>query len=196
MALWKQPLRHRAQSPSCSPILGLPALPEAPAAQAAGCGVLFRGGEEMCPPCKCPQPGQARTDNSRQSTWANGLGQWWRVSRVPGRCEEGRLGPPALYFHCTQGLALTHVLQENLKPTAGPRPEAAKVVILVTDGKSQDDVHSAGRVLKDLNVDVFAVGEQPGPPPGGLLAQAGVCAPSSSWAGGLEASLSLSAPSL
>ncbi|XP_019492691.1 PREDICTED: collagen alpha-1(XX) chain [Hipposideros armiger] len=56
------------------------------------------------------------------------------------------------------GLALTHVLQENLKPTAGPRPEAAKVVILVTDGKSQDDVHAAGRVLKDLDVDVFAVG--------------------------------------
>ncbi|XP_074173303.1 collagen alpha-1(XX) chain isoform X2 [Rhinolophus sinicus] len=56
------------------------------------------------------------------------------------------------------GLALTHVLQENLKPTAGPRPEAAKVVILVTDGKSQDDVHTAGRVFKDLNVDVFAVG--------------------------------------
>uniref|UniRef100_A0A671FM71 Collagen alpha-1(XX) chain n=1 Tax=Rhinolophus ferrumequinum TaxID=59479 RepID=A0A671FM71_RHIFE len=56
------------------------------------------------------------------------------------------------------GLALTHVLQENLKPTAGPRPEAAKVVILVTDGKSQDDVHTAGCVLKDLNIDVFAVG--------------------------------------
>lgn len=106
------------------------------------------------------------------------------------------MGPPDLYSHCIQGLALTHVLQENLKPTAGPRPEAAKVVILVTDGKSQDDVHTAGRVLKDLNVDVFAVGEESRPPPGGLLAQAGVCAPPSSWAGGLKASLSLSAPSL
>lgn len=112
-----------------------------------------------------------------------------------GKVRGGAFGPPALYY-CTQGLALTHVLQENLKPTAGLRPEAAKVVILVTDGKSQDDVHTAGRVLKDLNVDVFAVGEQPGPPSGGLLAQAGVCAPPSSWDGGLEASLSLSAPSL
>ncbi|XP_015991587.2 collagen alpha-1(XX) chain [Rousettus aegyptiacus] len=56
------------------------------------------------------------------------------------------------------GLALTHVLQQNLKPAAGPRPEAAKVVILVTNGKSQDDAHAAGRVLKDLDVDVFAVG--------------------------------------
>ncbi|PNI36424.1 COL20A1 isoform 4 [Pan troglodytes] len=57
------------------------------------------------------------------------------------------------------GLALTHVLGQNLQPVAGLRPEAAKVVILVTDGKSQDDVHTAARVLKDLGVNVFAVGE-------------------------------------
>ncbi|KAF0883662.1 COKA1 protein, partial [Crocuta crocuta] len=56
------------------------------------------------------------------------------------------------------GLALTHVLEQNLKPGVGPRPEAATVVILVTDGKSQDDAHAAGRVLKDLGVDIFAVG--------------------------------------
>ncbi|XP_034497453.1 collagen alpha-1(XX) chain [Ailuropoda melanoleuca] len=59
------------------------------------------------------------------------------------------------------GLALTHVREQNLKPGAGPRPEAAKVVILVTDGKSQDDARAAGRILKDLGVAVFAVGEQP-----------------------------------
>nr|XP_010341499.2 LOW QUALITY PROTEIN: collagen alpha-1(XX) chain [Saimiri boliviensis boliviensis] len=56
------------------------------------------------------------------------------------------------------GLALTHVLGQNLQPAAGMRPEAAKVVILVTDGKSQDDVHTAARALKDLGVIVFAVG--------------------------------------
>ncbi|XP_040493811.1 collagen alpha-1(XX) chain [Ursus maritimus] len=56
------------------------------------------------------------------------------------------------------GLALTHVREQNLKPGAGPRPEAAKVVILVTDGKSQDDARAAGRVLKDLGVAIFAVG--------------------------------------
>lgn len=62
--------------------------------------------------------------------------------------------------HCAQGLALTHVLEQNLKPRAGLRPEAAKLVILVTDGKSQDDAHAAGHVLKGLGVDIFAVGEQ------------------------------------
>ncbi|GAB5569015.1 collagen alpha-1(XX) chain isoform X7 [Prionailurus iriomotensis] len=56
------------------------------------------------------------------------------------------------------GLALSHVLEQNLRPGAGPRPEAATVVILVTDGKSQDDARAAGRALKDLGVDIFAVG--------------------------------------
>ncbi|XP_038962691.1 collagen alpha-1(XX) chain isoform X3 [Rattus norvegicus] len=55
------------------------------------------------------------------------------------------------------GLALTHVLGQNLKPAAGVRPEAAKVLILVTDGKSQDDVRTAARVLKDQDIDVFTV---------------------------------------
>ncbi|XP_053527176.1 collagen alpha-1(XX) chain [Artibeus jamaicensis] len=56
------------------------------------------------------------------------------------------------------GLALTHVLEQNLRPEAGPRLEAATVVVLVTDGKSQDDTHAAGRVLKGLDIDIFAVG--------------------------------------
>ncbi|XP_045689068.1 collagen alpha-1(XX) chain [Phyllostomus hastatus] len=56
------------------------------------------------------------------------------------------------------GLALTHVLEQNLRPGAGPRPEAATVVVLVTDGKSQDDAREAGHVLKGRDVDVFAVG--------------------------------------
>ncbi|XP_050999941.1 collagen alpha-1(XX) chain isoform X2 [Acomys russatus] len=56
------------------------------------------------------------------------------------------------------GLALTHVLGHNLKPAAGVRPDAAKVLILVTDGKSQDDVRSAAHILKDQDIDVFVVG--------------------------------------
>ncbi|XP_053783376.1 collagen alpha-1(XX) chain [Desmodus rotundus] len=56
------------------------------------------------------------------------------------------------------GLALTHVLEQNLRPGAGPRPEAATVVVLVTDGKSQDDARTVGQVLKGLGVDVFTVG--------------------------------------
>lgn len=51
------------------------------------------------------------------------------------------------------------MLGQNLKPAAGVRPEAAKALILVTDGKSQDDVRTAARVLKDQDIDVFTVGE-------------------------------------
>lgn len=93
--------------------------------------------------------------------WALRWGQWpveWhQAGRVPG----GAHGAARPLFSITQGLALTHVREQNLKPRAGPRPEAAKVVILVTDGKSQDDARAAGRVLKDLGVAIFAVGEQP-----------------------------------
>uniref|UniRef100_A0A452SJK9 Collagen type XX alpha 1 chain n=1 Tax=Ursus americanus TaxID=9643 RepID=A0A452SJK9_URSAM len=90
--------------------------------------------------------------------WALRWGQWpveWhQAGRVPG----GAHGAARPLFSITQGLALTHVREQNLKPGAGPRPEAAKVVILVTDGKSQDDARAAGRVLKDLGVAIFAVG--------------------------------------
>lgn len=51
------------------------------------------------------------------------------------------------------------MLEQNLKPAAGVRPEAAKMLILVTDGKSQDDVRTAARILKDQDIDVFVVGE-------------------------------------
>ncbi|XP_049725627.1 collagen alpha-1(XX) chain-like isoform X2 [Elephas maximus indicus] len=56
------------------------------------------------------------------------------------------------------GLALTHVLEQNLRPAAGLRVEAVKVVVLLTDGKSQDDACTAARVLKSLSTDVFTVG--------------------------------------
>lgn len=108
-----------------------------------------------------------------------------------GEDSGGAWGPPALLSHCIQGLALTHVLEQNLKPIAGPRPEAATVVILVTDGKSQDDARTAGHVLKELGVDVFAVGEQPPGSPWsscsgvGPWLQVGVCTPASP---GLEVS--------
>ncbi|XP_027705902.1 collagen alpha-1(XX) chain [Vombatus ursinus] len=56
------------------------------------------------------------------------------------------------------GLALTHVLEQNLKLEAGSRSEAVKVVILLTDGKSQDDARLAAKVMKDLGMDIFAIG--------------------------------------
>ncbi|PKU31865.1 hypothetical protein llap_17831 [Limosa lapponica baueri] len=56
------------------------------------------------------------------------------------------------------GLALTHVLEQNLKPEAGARLEAEKLVILLTDGKSQDDANMAAQTLKNLGIEIFAIG--------------------------------------
>ncbi|XP_051887631.1 collagen alpha-1(XIV) chain-like [Pristis pectinata] len=55
-------------------------------------------------------------------------------------------------------LALNHVLKNTLKPSAGARPETAKFLILLTDGKSQDDVNSSAQSLKNAGVEIFAIG--------------------------------------
>ncbi|XP_059836582.1 collagen alpha-1(XIV) chain-like isoform X1 [Hypanus sabinus] len=55
-------------------------------------------------------------------------------------------------------LALKHVLENTLKASAGARPEAAKFLMLLTDGKSQDDVASSAQSLKVAGVEIFAIG--------------------------------------
>ncbi|XP_041060745.1 collagen alpha-1(XIV) chain-like [Carcharodon carcharias] len=55
-------------------------------------------------------------------------------------------------------LALNHIFKNTLKPSAGARPNTAKYLILLTDGKSQDDVNSSAQSLKNAGVEIFAVG--------------------------------------
>ncbi|KAH0619244.1 hypothetical protein JD844_019115, partial [Phrynosoma platyrhinos] len=54
-------------------------------------------------------------------------------------------------------LALTHVLEHNLKGDAGARSEASKLIILLTDGKSQDDASPPAQTLKNMGIEIFAV---------------------------------------
>ncbi|XP_043946388.1 collagen alpha-1(XIV) chain-like isoform X2 [Protopterus annectens] len=56
------------------------------------------------------------------------------------------------------GLALTHIQEEILLNEAGAKPETPKFVILLTDGKSQDDANVSSQSLKDSEVEIFAVG--------------------------------------
>ncbi|XP_069506902.1 collagen alpha-1(XX) chain [Ambystoma mexicanum] len=56
------------------------------------------------------------------------------------------------------GLALTHVMEENLRSQAGARSDAEKIVILLTDGKSQDDANTSAQILKNTGIDIFAIG--------------------------------------
>uniref|UniRef100_A0A670Y0E3 Collagen type XIV alpha 1 chain n=1 Tax=Pseudonaja textilis TaxID=8673 RepID=A0A670Y0E3_PSETE len=56
------------------------------------------------------------------------------------------------------GLALTFILENNFKPDAGSRPGVPKIGILITDGKSQDDVIPPAKNLRDAGVELFAIG--------------------------------------
>ncbi|KAL6482854.1 hypothetical protein MHYP_G00077260 [Metynnis hypsauchen] len=56
------------------------------------------------------------------------------------------------------GQALIHVLEENLKEEAGARLDAPNFLLLLTDGKSQDDAITAANRLKSAGVEIIAVG--------------------------------------
>ncbi|XP_074510263.1 collagen alpha-1(XIV) chain isoform X2 [Sebastes fasciatus] len=56
------------------------------------------------------------------------------------------------------GLALTYILENCFKPEAGSREGIPKIGILITDGKSQDDVIPPAESLRNSGVELFAIG--------------------------------------
>ncbi|XP_005994616.1 collagen alpha-1(XIV) chain isoform X2 [Latimeria chalumnae] len=56
------------------------------------------------------------------------------------------------------GLALTYILENSFKPEAGARPGVPKIGVLITDGKSQDDVIPPAKSLRDAGIELFAIG--------------------------------------
>uniref|UniRef100_A0AAY5K227 Collagen, type XIV, alpha 1b n=1 Tax=Esox lucius TaxID=8010 RepID=A0AAY5K227_ESOLU len=56
------------------------------------------------------------------------------------------------------GLALTYILENSYKPESGSRAGVPKIGILITDGKSQDDVQPPAQSLKDAGIELFAIG--------------------------------------
>ncbi|MEQ2163873.1 hypothetical protein GOODEAATRI_000580 [Goodea atripinnis] len=56
------------------------------------------------------------------------------------------------------GLALNYILQNNFKTSVGMRPSARKIGVLVTDGKSQDDVIIASQSLREQGIELYAIG--------------------------------------
>lgn len=57
------------------------------------------------------------------------------------------------------GMALKFILTNNFKPAVGLRPRARKIGVLITDGKSQDDIVAPSRNLKNEGVELYAIGE-------------------------------------
>ncbi|CAL1574935.1 unnamed protein product [Knipowitschia caucasica] len=56
------------------------------------------------------------------------------------------------------GLALNYILQNNFKENVGMRPNARKIGVLITDGKSQDDVIANSLNLRDQGIELYAIG--------------------------------------
>ncbi|XP_053197814.1 collagen alpha-1(XII) chain-like [Scomber japonicus] len=58
----------------------------------------------------------------------------------------------------TGGKALQHVLSNNFKPNEGMRADSQKIVLLITDGRSTDDVSLASQYLRDSGIEIYAIG--------------------------------------
>uniref|UniRef100_A0AAQ4NRM5 Uncharacterized protein n=1 Tax=Gasterosteus aculeatus aculeatus TaxID=481459 RepID=A0AAQ4NRM5_GASAC len=56
------------------------------------------------------------------------------------------------------GQALLHVMENNMRAEAGARSGAPVFLVLLTDGKSQDDAIAAANRLKSAGVEIIAVG--------------------------------------
>ncbi|KAJ8288713.1 hypothetical protein COCON_G00013720 [Conger conger] len=56
------------------------------------------------------------------------------------------------------GLALNYILQNNFRPNVGLRPKARKIGVLITDGKSQDDIVTNSQNLRDEGIELYAIG--------------------------------------
>lgn len=54
---------------------------------------------------------------------------------------------------------MTFILENSFKPEAGARPDLPKIGILITDGKSQDDVIPPAKSLRDAGIELFAIGK-------------------------------------
>ncbi len=61
------------------------------------------------------------------------------------------------------GRALTYILENSFKAESGSRPDVPKIGILITDGKSQDDVLSPAQRLRDAGIELFAIGTRTKP---------------------------------
>lgn len=70
-------------------------------------------------------------------------------------------------------MALRYILQTNFQPSVGMRPDARKIGVLITDGKSQDEIIVNSQTLRDSGIELYAVGERRRPLSGRFLRSGG-----------------------
>lgn len=55
---------------------------------------------------------------------------------------------------------MNYILQNNFKENVGMRPNSKRIGVLITDGKSQDDVIAHSENLRNQGVELYAIGKQ------------------------------------
>lgn len=66
------------------------------------------------------------------------------------------LNPPLLR---PTGMALNYILETNFQPHVGLRSDSRKIGVLITDGKSQDEIVVNSQNLRDSGIELYAIGE-------------------------------------
>ncbi|TRY57351.1 hypothetical protein DNTS_024942 [Danionella cerebrum] len=56
------------------------------------------------------------------------------------------------------GMALDYILKNNFRPNVGMRDDSRKIGVLITDGKSQDDIIVNSEKLRDSGIELYAIG--------------------------------------
>lgn len=54
---------------------------------------------------------------------------------------------------------MNYILQSNFKANVGMRPNSRKIGVLVTDGKSQDDISINSENLRGQGIELYAIGK-------------------------------------
>ena len=62
------------------------------------------------------------------------------------------------YFFFVSGEAIDYLIKNTFTESAGARVGFPKVAIIITDGKSQDEVEIPARELRSIGVEVFSLG--------------------------------------
>ncbi|XP_070400788.1 collagen alpha-1(XII) chain isoform X2 [Nothobranchius furzeri] len=56
------------------------------------------------------------------------------------------------------GMALKFILESNFNPSVGMRADSRKIGVLITDGKSQDEIVASSQNLRDNDIELYAIG--------------------------------------
>ena len=56
-------------------------------------------------------------------------------------------------------MALSFIHENNFKVNVGMREDSRKIGVLITDGKSQDEIIFNSQKLRDSGIELYAIGE-------------------------------------